>query len=208
MHALVEWKLYDMCRVHQVISKDKEIFMLVEKDYPLRKGLAIRMISYKLQVETYSKMANDLILKIYKIASSPSQQGSRSYSKEQQKGTPTLGLYYPKWLGFDLKGYIDSDYAGCNMDKNHFSDYNIHYKMAPIFCDNTSAIAISNNPVLHLRTKNIDIRHHFIGDHILKRDIELHFMHIENQLGDIFTKPLDEPTFNRLKAEIGMLNID
>nr|GEV21206.1 hypothetical protein [Tanacetum cinerariifolium] len=49
MHALVEQKLYDMCRVHQVTSKDKEIFMLVEKDYPLRKGLAIGMISYKLQ---------------------------------------------------------------------------------------------------------------------------------------------------------------
>nr|GEV66086.1 hypothetical protein [Tanacetum cinerariifolium] len=74
MHAPVEWKLYDMCGVHQVTSKDKEIFMLVEKDYPLRKGLAIGMISYKLQVETYLKMANDLILKIYKIASSPRQQ--------------------------------------------------------------------------------------------------------------------------------------
>nr|GEZ20756.1 hypothetical protein [Tanacetum cinerariifolium] len=48
MHAPVEWKLYDTCRVHHVTAKDKEIFMLVEKDYPLRKGLAIGMISYKL----------------------------------------------------------------------------------------------------------------------------------------------------------------
>nr|GEY76396.1 hypothetical protein [Tanacetum cinerariifolium] len=39
MHALVEWKLYDTCGVHHVISKDQEIFMLVEKDYPLRKGI-------------------------------------------------------------------------------------------------------------------------------------------------------------------------
>nr|GEV84161.1 hypothetical protein [Tanacetum cinerariifolium] len=60
--------------VHHVTSKDKEIFMLVEKDYPLKKGLAIVMISYKLQVENYSQMANDLILKIYKIASSLRQQ--------------------------------------------------------------------------------------------------------------------------------------
>nr|GEX12154.1 reverse transcriptase domain, reverse transcriptase zinc-binding domain protein [Tanacetum cinerariifolium] len=74
MHAPVEWKLYDMCGVHQVTSKDKEIFMLVEKDYPLRKGLALVMICYKLQVENYSQMANDLILKIYKIANCPSQQ--------------------------------------------------------------------------------------------------------------------------------------
>nr|GFA17354.1 hypothetical protein [Tanacetum cinerariifolium] len=71
MHAPVEWKLYDTCGIHHVTAKDKEIFMLVEKDNPLRKGLAIGMISYKLQVENYSKMANDLILKIYKIASSP-----------------------------------------------------------------------------------------------------------------------------------------
>ncbi|GJV53695.1 retrovirus-related pol polyprotein from transposon TNT 1-94 [Tanacetum coccineum] len=40
------------------------------------------------------------------------------------------------------------------------------------------------------------------------RDIELHFILTEYQLADIFTKPLDEPTFTRLKAELGMLNID
>nr|GEY62303.1 hypothetical protein [Tanacetum cinerariifolium] len=71
----VEWKLYDTCGVHHVTSKDKEIFMLVEKDYPLRKGLALVMICYKLQVENYSQMANDLNLKIYKIAKSPRQRG-------------------------------------------------------------------------------------------------------------------------------------
>nr|GEY45901.1 hypothetical protein [Tanacetum cinerariifolium] len=74
MHALVEWKLYDSCGVHHVTAKDKKIFMLVEKDYPLRRGLALVMISYKLQVENYSRMANDLISKIYKIASTPRQQ--------------------------------------------------------------------------------------------------------------------------------------
>ncbi|GKA65515.1 hypothetical protein Tco_0765222 [Tanacetum coccineum] len=94
------------------------------------------------------------------------------------------------------------------MDESQLSDYDIHYKMVPIICDNTGAIAISNNPVLHSRTKHIDIRYHFIKDHILKGDIELHFIPTEYQLADIFTKPLDEPTFTRLKAELGMLNID
>nr|GEY40261.1 hypothetical protein [Tanacetum cinerariifolium] len=79
MHAPVEWKLYDTCGVHHVTSKDKEIFMLVEKDYPLRKGLALVMISYKLQVENYLQMANDLILKIYKIANSPRQQAQEMW---------------------------------------------------------------------------------------------------------------------------------
>ncbi|GKE69032.1 hypothetical protein Tco_1527104, partial [Tanacetum coccineum] len=86
--------------------------------------------------------------------------------------------------------------------KSQPSDYGIHYNMVPIFCDNTSGIAISNNPVLHSRTKHIDIRYHFIRDHILKGYIELHFIPTEYQLADIFTKPLDEPTFTRLKAEL------
>nr|GEU60863.1 hypothetical protein [Tanacetum cinerariifolium] len=71
----IDWKLYDSCGVHHVTSTDKEIFMLVEKDYPLRKGLALVMICYKLQVENFSQMANDLVLKIYKIANSLRQQG-------------------------------------------------------------------------------------------------------------------------------------
>nr|GEX47344.1 hypothetical protein [Tanacetum cinerariifolium] len=74
MHDLVEWRLYDTCGVHHVLSKDQEIFMLVEKEYPLRKGLAIVMISNKLQVENYSHMASDLIQKIHKIANSLRQR--------------------------------------------------------------------------------------------------------------------------------------
>nr|GEX05265.1 uncharacterized mitochondrial protein AtMg00810-like [Tanacetum cinerariifolium] len=53
MHDPVEWRLYDSCGVHHVLTRDQEIFMLVEKDCPLRKGLAIVMISNKLQVENY-----------------------------------------------------------------------------------------------------------------------------------------------------------
>nr|GEZ48995.1 copia protein [Tanacetum cinerariifolium] len=41
--------------------------------------------------------------------------------------------------------------------KSQVSDYDIYYTMVPIFCDNTSAIAISNNPVLYSKTKHIDI---------------------------------------------------
>ncbi|GJZ04494.1 retrovirus-related pol polyprotein from transposon TNT 1-94 [Tanacetum coccineum] len=70
------------------------------------------------------------------------------------------------------------------------------------------AITISNNPVLHSRTKHIDIRYHFIRDHILKGDIKLRFVQADLQLADIFSKPLAEPSFTRLIAELGMLNIE
>nr|GEY46023.1 hypothetical protein [Tanacetum cinerariifolium] len=74
MHDPVEWRLYDSCGVHYILSRDQEIFILVEREYPLRKGLAIVMISSKLQMENYSQMASNLIQKIHKIANSPSQR--------------------------------------------------------------------------------------------------------------------------------------
>ncbi|GJV40695.1 hypothetical protein Tco_1419135 [Tanacetum coccineum] len=157
----------------------------------------------------------------------PDLSGKAVNETQYLKGTPSLGLWYPKCSGFDLKGYSDSDYAGYNMDKkstsgasttgccanilwmkSQLTDYDIIYEKVPIFCDNTSAIAISNNLVLHSRTKHIDIKYHFIKDHILKGDIELYFIPIQYQLADIFTKPLDEPTFKRLIVKLGMLNID
>nr|GEZ57157.1 retrovirus-related Pol polyprotein from transposon TNT 1-94 [Tanacetum cinerariifolium] len=86
--------------------------------------------------------------------------------------------------------------------KSQLTGYDIIYEKVPIFCDNTSAITISNNPILHSRTKHIDIRYHFTRDHILKGDIELHFIPSQYQLADIFNKPLDEPTFKRLIVEL------
>nr|GEY85937.1 hypothetical protein [Tanacetum cinerariifolium] len=67
------WRLVKETLSNKTPTSDKE--MELWKDYPLRKGLALVMISYKLQVKNYSQMANDLILKIYKIANSLRQQG-------------------------------------------------------------------------------------------------------------------------------------
>ena len=90
--------------------------------------------------------------------------------------------------------------------QNQLADYDMVFSKTPIFCDNTSAIAISNNPVLHSRTKHIDIRYHFIRDHIQKGDIELYFISTDNQLADLFTKPFDESRFKFLITELGMLD--
>nr|GEV73861.1 retrovirus-related Pol polyprotein from transposon TNT 1-94 [Tanacetum cinerariifolium] len=87
--------------------------------------------------------------------------------------------------------------------KSQLTNYDIIYEKVPIFCNNTSAIAISNNPVLHLRRNHIDIRYHFIKDHIINGDIELHFIPTQYQLADILTKPLDELTFKRLNVDLG-----
>ncbi|GKB49973.1 hypothetical protein Tco_0900726 [Tanacetum coccineum] len=90
--------------------------------------------------------------------------------------------------------------------KSQLADYDVLYDKVPIFCDNTSAIAISNNPVLNSRTKHIDIRYHFIRDHNLKGNTELLLVPTDVQLADIFTKPLAEPSFTKLVAELTKLS--
>ncbi|GJU23490.1 hypothetical protein Tco_1156832 [Tanacetum coccineum] len=114
------------------------------------------------------------------------------------KGTPTLGLCTlgacqllgGKLVCWSIKkkqsvamSSVEAEYvavAGCCANilrmKSQLIDYDIIYEKLSIFCDNTSVVAILNNSVLHSRTKHIDIRYHFIRDHILKGDIKLHFI--------------------------------
>ncbi|KAJ9566501.1 hypothetical protein OSB04_002467 [Centaurea solstitialis] len=88
---------------------------------------------------------------------------------------------------------------------NQLQNYDIQLSKIPIYCDNTSAIAIANNPVLHSKTKHIEVRYHFIRDHVMNGDVELHFIPTEYQLADLFTKPLDVTRFNRLISEVGIM---
>ena len=53
--------------------------------------------------------------------------------------------------------------------------------------------------------KHIQIRHHFLRDHVLKGDISIEHVKTEEQLADIFTKPLDEKRFSKLRCELNIL---
>jgi hypothetical protein len=85
-------------------------------------------------------------------------------------------------------------------------DFGYNMSKVPLLCDNESAIRLVDNPVQHCRTKHIDIRHHFLRDHQQKGDIDIFHISTENQLADIFTKPLDEKTSCRLRSELDVLN--
>jgi hypothetical protein len=85
-------------------------------------------------------------------------------------------------------------------------DFGYNLSKVPLLCDNESAIRLADNPVEHSRTKHIDIRHHFLRDHQQKGDIDIYHISTENQLADIFTKPLDEKTFCRLRSELNVLD--
>jgi hypothetical protein len=72
-------------------------------------------------------------------------------------------------------------------------------------CDSTSAISVAKNPMLHSRTKHIELRYHFLRDNVEKGNIDLIHVPTEKQLADILTKPLDKVTFARLRGELGVV---
>nr|GEV27755.1 retrovirus-related Pol polyprotein from transposon TNT 1-94 [Tanacetum cinerariifolium] len=142
------------------------------------------------------------------------------------KGTINLGLWYSKDYGFDVTAYSDADHAGCHLDRKteseyvavssccaqvlwmrtQLTDYGFFYDKVPIYCNSKSTIAISFNPVQHTRTKHIDVRYHFIKDHVEKGTIELYFVGTEYQLANLFTKSLPKARFKFLVEKLGMMS--
>ena len=87
-------------------------------------------------------------------------------------------------------------------------DYGIDQGTMVVFCDNTSAINISKNPIFHSRTKHIDIRHHFIRDLVEDKIVSLEYVPIESQIVDILTKPLDVSRFESLRRSISLCTLN
>jgi hypothetical protein len=79
--------------------------------------------------------------------------------------------------------------------------------MKQTLLDNESAVKLATNPVQHSRTKHIDIRHHFLRDHVGNRDITIYSIGTDDQLADIFTKPLDETRFCTLRSEMNVIDL-
>ena len=98
--------------------------------------------------------------------------------------------------------------AGCSTQmlwmKSQLEDFQIFESNIPILCDNTSAICLSKNPILHSRAKHIEIKHHFIRDYIQKGILNLKFIDTDHQWADIFTKPLSEDRFNFILKHLSM----
>nr|GFD06387.1 retrovirus-related Pol polyprotein from transposon TNT 1-94 [Tanacetum cinerariifolium] len=99
---------------------------------------------------------------------------------------------------------LSACYAQVLWMRNQLIDYGFHIDKIPMYCDSKAAIAISCNPVQHLRTKHINVRYHFIKEKVKKGIVELFFIRTEYQLADLFTKALPEERFKYLVRRLGM----
>ncbi|CAL8148460.1 unnamed protein product [Prunus armeniaca] len=77
----------------------------------------------------------------------------------------------------------------------------------PVYCDNSSAIKLSKNPVLHGRRKHIDLLYHFLYNLTKDGIIDLIYCISEDQVADILTKPLKLPVFSKLRRLLGVCSV-
>lgn len=71
-----------------------------------------------------------------------------------------------------------------------------------ILCDNTSAIIISKNTVMHSKTKYIPIKYHFLREKVLEKKVKLEYVTSKEQVADILTRPLPKETFEYLRQKL------
>jgi len=72
-------------------------------------------------------------------------------------------------------------------------------KPTEIYMDNLSVIALAKNLVFHERSKHIDTRFHYLRDYITNKEVEVKYVKTQDQVADIFTKPLKHDVFAKMR---------
>ena len=80
-------------------------------------------------------------------------------------------------------------------------------KQVTVMVDNQGTIDFAKNTQFSQRTKHIDIKYHFIRDHIENRTIKLEYIPTRENIADIFTKPLNKSQFLNLREKMGIRSL-
>ena len=67
---------------------------------------------------------------------------------------------------------------------------NIQLQEVNIYCDNQSAIKLLKNPIFSVRSKHIDVVHHFARERVLRKEVAFHYISTLKMPADVMTKPL------------------
>ena len=74
-----------------------------------------------------------------------------------------------------------------------------------LYCDNTSAINISKNLVMHIKTKHIVIKYHYLRELIQDKEVKMEYVNSKEQIVDIFTKTLPKDAHEYLRGKLGVI---
>ena len=78
----------------------------------------------------------------------------------------------------------------------------IKYLSPTLLCDNLSAVLLSHNPILHARTKHIELDIHFVRERVMANKLKIQHVPASAQLADIMTKPFPSAAFQELRNKL------
>lgn len=91
--------------------------------------------------------------------------------------------------------------------KSLFSKLHLVLPSTPlVYCDNLRAISLAWNPVLHARTKHVELDLHFVRDKVISGELRLQHVPTIDQIADCLTKPLSLARFQLLRDKLTMFS--
>lgn len=76
-----------------------------------------------------------------------------------------------------------------------------------IYCDNTSVVNLTKNPMMHSKTKHIPIKYHFLHEQVAEQNIIFEYINTKEHIFDIFTKPLPREAFEHLRQKMRVISL-
>ena len=74
-----------------------------------------------------------------------------------------------------------------------------------LYCDNTSSINISKNPVMHTKTKQIAIKYHYLRELVQDKEVKMEYVNTKEKIADMFTKTLPKDAHEYLQGKLGVI---
>ena len=105
----------------------------------------------------------------------------------------------------------ESEYIGeCNAAKEAIflsrsltsTGYNV--ETINLFADNQAAIKLASNPILHPRSKHIDIQYHKVREVVNDGPLHITYIPTADMIADGLTKPLDLVKFRKFVEMLGL----
>ena len=78
-------------------------------------------------------------------------------------------------------------------------------ELVTLYCDNTSAIKLSKNPMMHTKTKHIAIKYHYVRELVQEKEVKMEYINTKEKIVNIFTKALPKDAYEYLRGKLGVI---